>query len=77
MSKETYEIIPCETNIPSDRAFDWLKWCRGVDPSLPNHRIIEDTEGSATVFNGHERLHDLRYTKANKYVSGQSGLLSF
>ena len=28
--------------------------------------------GSATVFNGHERQHDLLYTKANTYVSGQS-----
>ena len=75
ITKETYEIIPCENNIPSDRRADWLKWCRGQDPNLLNHHIIEDGVGSATVFNGHERQHDLLYTKANSYVSGQSVFL--
>ena len=63
--------MPCEANVPADRRADWLKWCRGVDPTLANHRILRDGLGSRTLFNGHEMLTDLLYTKANTYVSGQ------
>ena len=77
ITSDSLEIVACESLIPDDRRSDWLKWCRGVDPTLPNHRTLIDGENSATVFNGHERLKDLKYTKANTYVSGKCFILSF
>ncbi|XP_066275501.1 uncharacterized protein [Branchiostoma lanceolatum] len=47
----------------------WEQFRCGEQTPLPNHRWIEDGEGSRTVFNGHEPLVDLRYTRANRYVS--------
>ncbi|XP_066289112.1 uncharacterized protein [Branchiostoma lanceolatum] len=47
----------------------WEQFRCGEQTPLPNHRWIVDGEGSRTVFNGHEPLVDLRYTRANRYVS--------
>ncbi|XP_070573548.1 uncharacterized protein [Ptychodera flava] len=47
---------------------DWEYKC--VDETqLLNHRLIIDGPGSATVFNGHDVMIDLLYTRANTYVS--------
>ncbi|KAL8609977.1 hypothetical protein ACOMHN_029470 [Nucella lapillus] len=87
ITSDLHETIPCEQNLPKDRrgAGDWGKWCRNVDPTLPNHRILHDGPGSATVFNGHTRMTDLRYTKSNTYISAnwdgihdyESGILGY
>ncbi|CAH1268736.1 Hypp3968 [Branchiostoma lanceolatum] len=47
----------------------WEQFKCGEQTPLPNHRWIVDGEGSRTVFNGHEPLVDMRYTRANRYVS--------
>ncbi|KAI8486030.1 hypothetical protein Bbelb_361300, partial [Branchiostoma belcheri] len=47
----------------------WEHFKCGEQTPLPNHRWIVDGEGSRTVFNGHEPLVDMRYTRANRYVS--------
>ncbi|KAI8516746.1 hypothetical protein Bbelb_053270, partial [Branchiostoma belcheri] len=47
----------------------WEQFRCGEQTPLPNHRWIVDGEGSRTVFNGHEPLVDMRYTRANRYVS--------
>lgn len=67
------EVVPCLENLPHERAGqdDWGKWCRGVDPLLPNHLVIVDGPGSKTLFNGHTPLEDLMYTKANTFISGK------
>ncbi|KAK7494165.1 hypothetical protein BaRGS_00014638, partial [Batillaria attramentaria] len=85
IASDTSEIVSCEANLPSDRHSDWKKWCRGMDPKQHNHRTVIDAPGSATVFNGHTRLFDLLYTKANTYVTAnwdgihdlESGILGY
>eukprot|EP00058_Branchiostoma_floridae_P003025 XP_002588513.1 hypothetical protein BRAFLDRAFT_79466 [Branchiostoma floridae] len=47
----------------------WEQFKCGEQTPLPNHRWIVDGEGSRTVFNGHEPLVDMWYTRANRYVS--------
>ncbi|XP_070574642.1 uncharacterized protein [Ptychodera flava] len=47
---------------------EWENRCIEETP-LDNHRYIIDGPGSKTVFNGHEPLVDLLYTRANAYVS--------
>ncbi|CAH1277633.1 Hypp9726 [Branchiostoma lanceolatum] len=47
----------------------WEQFRCGEQTPLPNHRWIADGKGSRTVFNGHEPLVDMRYTRANRYVS--------
>ncbi|CAH1239174.1 HEG1 [Branchiostoma lanceolatum] len=56
----------------------WEQFKCGEQTPMPNHRHhsfslcktwIVDGEGSRTVFNGHEPLVDMRYTRANRYVS--------
>ncbi|XP_070573951.1 uncharacterized protein [Ptychodera flava] len=47
---------------------EWENRCIEETP-LDNHRYVIDGSGSRTVFNGHEPLVDLLYTRANKYVS--------
>ncbi|CAH1258771.1 JAG1 [Branchiostoma lanceolatum] len=54
----------CEDFIPDE----WEHKCI-QQTTLPNHRAIVDGEGSRTVFNGHEPLEDMLYTRANTYVS--------
>lgn len=73
IAREYSETVLCDANLPSDRKSDWMKWCRGMDVNLPNHRVILDAPGSATIFNGHERLTDQLYTKANTFVAGNCG----
>lgn len=56
--------------IPDNRK-DWEDiFCEGVNPKTKNHRIVVDGEGSETVFNGHTYKNDLKYTRANRYISG-------
>eukprot|EP00058_Branchiostoma_floridae_P000530 XP_002586018.1 hypothetical protein BRAFLDRAFT_110184 [Branchiostoma floridae] len=53
-----------------DFVLDHWELARCVEQTpLQNHRWIVDGEGSRTVFNGHEPLVDMRYTRANRYVS--------
>eukprot|EP00058_Branchiostoma_floridae_P003027 XP_002588515.1 hypothetical protein BRAFLDRAFT_79470 [Branchiostoma floridae] len=53
-----------------DFVLDHWERARCVEQTpLQNHRWIVDGEGSRTVFNGHEPLVDMRYTRANRYVS--------
>ncbi|XP_035668224.1 uncharacterized protein LOC118410558 isoform X2 [Branchiostoma floridae] len=47
----------------------WEQFKCGEQTPLPNHRWIVDGQGSRTVFNGHEPLVDMLYTRANRYVS--------
>ncbi|XP_070572594.1 uncharacterized protein [Ptychodera flava] len=54
----------CTEYVPDE----WENRCVEETP-LPNHRSIIDGPGSHCVFNGHEPLHDMLYTRANKYVS--------
>lgn len=66
------EAVACEDIIPNDRT-DWERiHCVGMDPKFKNHRVVVDGEGSETVYNGHEFKFDLKYTRANRYVSGQN-----
>ncbi|KAK3101942.1 hypothetical protein FSP39_007535 [Pinctada imbricata] len=62
------EIVPCKDNIPNDR-LDWELRCRGINAAIKNHREIQDGPGSRTVFNGHNPLNELLYTKANTFIS--------
>ncbi|XP_078695732.1 uncharacterized protein LOC144924477 [Branchiostoma floridae x Branchiostoma belcheri] len=58
------------TEACEDFVLDHWEQARCVEQSpLQNHRWIVDGEGSQTVFNGHEPLVDMRYTRANRYVS--------
>ncbi|KAI8510725.1 hypothetical protein Bbelb_116410, partial [Branchiostoma belcheri] len=54
----------CKDFIPDE----WEHRCI-QQTTLPNHRAIIDGEGSRTVFNGHQPLEDMLYTRANTYVS--------
>nr|XP_006817933.1 PREDICTED: uncharacterized protein LOC100377080 [Saccoglossus kowalevskii] len=54
----------CTEYVPDE----WENRCIEETP-LPNHRSIVDGFGSSCVFNGHETLVDMLYTRANKYVS--------
>lgn len=70
VTSDIMEAIPCEDIVPNDRV-DWERiHCVGVDAKFKNHRVVVDGEGSETVYNGHEFKTDLRYTRANRYVSG-------
>ncbi|XP_062596534.1 uncharacterized protein LOC134257978, partial [Saccostrea cucullata] len=84
MTSDVLEVSPCLDLIPNDRQ-DWERHCVGVDPSRRNHRIVIDGEGSDTVYNGHEFKTDLKYTRANRYISAnwdgiydnETGLLGY
>uniref|UniRef100_A0A1I8J5S5 GPS domain-containing protein n=1 Tax=Macrostomum lignano TaxID=282301 RepID=A0A1I8J5S5_9PLAT len=39
------------------------------ETDLNNHRRIIDGRGSTTLFNGHDRLIDVRWTRANEFMS--------
>ncbi|XP_076076023.1 uncharacterized protein LOC143046845 [Mytilus galloprovincialis] len=62
------EILPCLDLIPGDRP-DWKLLCKGVHPKIQNHRLVVDGPGSQTVFNGPTPMFDLKFTRANKYMS--------
>ncbi|XP_062582876.1 uncharacterized protein LOC134244633, partial [Saccostrea cucullata] len=69
ITSDKSETIKCEDVIPDDRD-DWEeRFCEGVNPKTKNHRIIIDGEGSETVYNGHTYKNDLKYTRANRYIS--------
>lgn len=71
ITSDILEVSPCLDIIPNDRK-DWERHCVGVDPSRKNHRVIIDGQGSETVYNGHEFKTDLKYTRANRYISGKT-----
>lgn len=71
ITSDIMEVSPCLDIIPNDRK-DWERHCVGVDPSRKNHRVIIDGQGSETVYNGHEFKTDLKYTRANRYISGKT-----
>ncbi|XP_070573688.1 uncharacterized protein [Ptychodera flava] len=54
----------CTEYVPDE----WKNRCIEETP-LRNHRSIIDGPGSNCVFNGHEPMHDMLYTRANKYAS--------
>lgn len=37
-----------------------------------NYRQIIDGEGAATVFNGDKTLVDVKYTRSNNYIAGNT-----
>ncbi|XP_070573546.1 uncharacterized protein [Ptychodera flava] len=61
---EEFSHEQCDTYLLEE----WKYKCAD-ETTLPNHRLIIDGPGSATVFNGHEPLVDLLYTRANTYIS--------
>lgn len=70
ITADRLETIKCLDVIPDDRD-DWEeRFCEGVNPKIKNHRIVTDGEGSETVYNGHTYKNDLKYTRANRYISG-------
>jgi hypothetical protein len=69
ITSDILEVTSCLDILPDDRR-DWERLCVGMDPTRKNHRIIRDGEGSDTVYNGHEFRTDLKYTRANRYISG-------
>lgn len=72
VTSDIQEAIACKDIVPNDRV-DWERiHCVGVDAKFKNHRVVVDGEGSETVYNGHEFKTDLKYTRANRYVSGVS-----
>ncbi|VDI79784.1 Hypothetical predicted protein [Mytilus galloprovincialis] len=62
------EIVPCLDLIPGDRP-EWKLLCKGVHPKIQNHRLVVDGPGSQTVFNGPAPMNDLKFTRANRYIS--------
>ncbi|VDI41391.1 Hypothetical predicted protein [Mytilus galloprovincialis] len=84
-SADYLEIVPCLSMIPEQNRPDWKIWCKGINPKVKNHRLIIDGSGSLTVFNGPDPMTDLRYTRANRYISAnwdgfndkESGLLGY
>ncbi|CAC5384518.1 unnamed protein product [Mytilus coruscus] len=68
-SADYLEIVPCLSLIPEQNRPDWKIWCKGINPKVKNHRLIIDGSGSLTVFNGPDPMTDLRYTRANRYIS--------
>jgi hypothetical protein len=70
ITSDALETIRCEDVIPDDRD-DWEdRFCEGVNPNTKNHRTVMDGQNSETVYNGHTYKNDLKYTRANKYISG-------
>ncbi|XP_038050728.1 uncharacterized protein LOC119723897 [Patiria miniata] len=47
---------------------EWERRCI-EDTPLDNHRYITDGSGSMTVFNGHEELVDMLYTRSNTFMA--------
>ncbi|XP_076085326.1 uncharacterized protein LOC143056125 [Mytilus galloprovincialis] len=63
------ELVDCRTKIiPTDRP-DFLMWCRGEHSVVKNHRVIQDGPESLSVFNGPIFMKDMKYTRANNYIS--------
>ncbi|XP_064646203.1 uncharacterized protein LOC135499389 [Lineus longissimus] len=65
---EFNEWVDCHTYIPFNRE-DWRHLCHDVSKEIHNHRITHDGDDAATVFNGIEPLEDLKYTRANRFIS--------
>ncbi|XP_022102001.1 uncharacterized protein LOC110985344 [Acanthaster planci] len=55
---------PCVDFTPEE----WERRCI-EDTPLDNHRYISDGPGSMTVFNGHEELVDMLYTRSNTFMA--------
>ncbi|XP_038062441.1 uncharacterized protein LOC119732930 [Patiria miniata] len=55
---------PCVEFTPEE----WERRCI-EDTPLMNHRYITDGPGSMTVFNGHEELVDMLYTRSNTFMA--------
>ncbi|XP_070573761.1 uncharacterized protein [Ptychodera flava] len=62
MDKVSYEH--CVDYVPDEWEFRCV-----YTTQLKNHRFIIDGPGSKTVFNGHKPSFDLKYTRANRYIS--------
>ena len=57
----------CNSFVPSK----YLQRCVDISP-VKNYRYIADGTGSTAVGNGHQHGTDLRYTRANRMIGGNT-----